>query len=76
MAEERKSTYRNSEGYSDPTTGKALDNIAHKERQKESARLAAISDLIPVLKKTAELVGFEIVGRIVLQDKETGKKYR
>lgn len=76
MAEERKSIYRNAEGYNDPTTGEALDNIAREERQRESDRLAVISELIPILKKTAELVGFEVVGRIVLQDKETGKKYR
>lgn len=67
---------RNSEGYNDPTVGEALNNIALEERQKDASRLAVISDLIPVMKKTAELAGFEVVGRIVLQDKETGKKYR
>lgn len=69
-------TYKNSEGYPDPTTGEALSNIALEEKQREAERLAVISDLIPVLKKTTELVGFEVVGRIVLMDKETGKKYR
>ena len=32
--------------------------------------------LIPVLKQTAELAGFEVVGRITLRDKETGREYR
>lgn len=64
--------HRNSEGYSDPTAGEALSNIAQEERK----RLAAISALIPIMKQTAELVGFEVVGRIVLMDKETGKKYK
>ena len=32
--------------------------------------------LIPVMKQTAELAGFEVVGRITLRDKETGKEYR
>ncbi len=68
--------YKNSEGYPDPTTGEALNNITQEEKRREAERLAVISDLIPVLKKTAELVGFEVVGRIVLMDKETGKKYR
>ncbi len=27
-------------------------------------------------KQTAELVGFEVVGRITLRDKETGREYR
>ncbi len=65
-------THRNSEGYKDPTAGEALSNIT----QEEQKRLAAISALIPIMKQTAELVGFEVVGRIVLMDKETGKKYK
>ena len=35
-----------------------------------------ISDLIPVMKQTAELAGFEVVGRITLRDKGTGKEYK
>lgn len=75
MAEER-SVYRNAEGYSDPTTGGAIENIIREEQQKEAERLSVIIELIPVLKKTAEPAGFEVVGRIILRDKETGKKYR
>ena len=75
MADERRA-YKNAEGYPDPTTGEALSNIAQEERKKDTARLTVISNLIPILKKTAEIAGFEIVGRIVLQDKETGKKDR
>lgn len=67
---------KNSEGYSDPTAGAAWSNMRKIERQKEAERLAVISDLIPVIKQTAELVGFEVVGRITLKDKETGKEYR
>ena len=69
-------SYKNAEGYSDPTVGEAMSNMALEARQKEAERLAAISKLIPVLKQTAELVGFEVVGRITLMDKETGKKYK
>lgn len=68
--------YKNAEGYPDPTTGEAMSNIAMEERQKDAERLAVISELIPIMKKTAELVGFEVVGRIILVDKETGKKYK
>lgn len=64
--------YKNSEGYNDPTVGEAMNNIEAEERRV----LERISALIPVMKKTAELVGFEVVGRIVLVDKETGKKYK
>lgn len=69
-------TYKNSEGYSDPTVGEAMSNMALEARHKEAERIAAISRLIPVMEQTAELVGFEVVGRITLMDKETGKKYK
>lgn len=69
--------YKNAEGYSDPTPGEAMSNIRKEQRQQETAeRLAVISRLIPVMKQTAELAGFEVVGRITLKDKETGKEYR
>lgn len=69
--------YKNAEGYSDPTPGEAMSNIRREQRQQETAeRLAVISKLIRVLKQTAELAGFEVVGRITLRDKETGKEYR
>lgn len=67
---------RNSEGYADPTAGGAWNSIREKERRKEAARMAVISNLIPILKQTAELAGFEIVGRVTLKDKATGKEYR
>lgn len=69
--------YKNAEGYSDPTPGEAMSNIRREQRQQEvTERLAVISRLIPVMKQTAELAGFEVVGRITLKDKETGKEYR
>lgn len=69
--------YKNAEGYSDPTPGEAMSNIRKEQRQQEAAeRLAVISRLIPVMKQTAELAGFEVVGRITLKDKGTGKEYR
>ena len=70
MGSDRKpSAYRNAEGYYDPTAGEAYSNIT-------AERLAAISTLMPILRKVTELVGFEIVGRITFADKETGKRYK
>lgn len=69
--------YKNSEGYNDPTPGAAYANMCREERQQQEAeRLAVIGRLIPVLKQTAELAGFEVLGRIALRDKETGREYR
>lgn len=53
---------KNAEGYADPTAGGAWNNIREKERRKEAARMTVISNLIPILKQTAELAGFEVVG--------------
>lgn len=68
--------HKNAEGYPDPTAGAAYANMEREQRQQEAKRLIAISRLIPVLKQTAELVGFEVIGRITLRDKETGREYR
>ena len=63
-------------GYPDPTAGSAWRNIRKEENRREAERIAVISNLIPIMKQTAELAGFEVVGRIVLKDKRTGKEYR
>ena len=64
--------YRNNEGYRDPTAGKAVGAVAKEERKRNEA----VTSLITMLKQIISLAGFELVGRIVLKDKETGKEYR
>lgn len=69
--------YKNAEGYSDPTPGEVMSNLHKERRQREATeQLAAISKLVQVMKQTAELAGFEVVGRITLREKATGKEYR
>lgn len=68
--------YKNTEGYADPTAGAAMANIGREERQREAERLAAIGDIMPIIRQTAALVGFEIAGRIIFRDKATGREYR
>lgn len=67
---------RNAEHYADPTPGTAMRNIRKEEYQKEAARLLQISILVPMLRQIAEWSGFDIIGRIPLRDKATGKEYR
>lgn len=67
---------RNSEGYPDPTAGDAYKNIVRAEKAADNERLAKVSSLIPILRATAELAGFDIIGRIPLRDRATGKEYR
>lgn len=59
---------KNSEGYSDPTAFEALRNI-----DKEDERFHR---LLHTLFYIYELADFEIEGRIVLIDKQTGRVWR
>jgi hypothetical protein len=59
---------KNAEGYSDPTAYKALKYIADEE--------ARFHKLLYALFDICELSGFEIEGRIVLVDKQTGRVWR
>lgn len=66
---------KNSEHYNDPTPYEAHKNI-RKEEQLEAARMRTISALVSTLKQVADLAGFEIVGRVVLMDKDSGRIFR
>lgn len=67
---------RNAEHYADPTPAATMKNIRKEERQKDAATMLQISILVPLLRQVADLAGFEILGRIPLRDKATGKEYR
>ena len=53
-----------------------MGTVAKEERKEERERNAAVTTLITMLKQIISLAGFELVGRIVLKDKVTGKEYR
>lgn len=59
---------KNSEGYSDPTAFEALRNI-----DKDDERFHR---LLHILFHICELADFQIEGRIVLIDKQTGRVWR
>lgn len=67
---------RNAEHYADPTPAAAMRNICLEKYQKEAARLDRSGDIVPLLRQMANIAGFEIIGRIPLRDKATGKEYR
>lgn len=67
-----KTAYRNSEGYADPTAHAALDPIA----QEETALESKVNFLIKVLKFTANEAGFDVVNRIELRDRNTGRLFK
>lgn len=67
---------RNAEGYADPTVKGAWDHMCQTKNQYDAKVMDRISRIIPVIKAVAEIAGLEVVGRIVLKDKCTGKEYR
>ena len=67
-----KISYRNPEGYADPTAHDALASIVQAEEAADQRCML----LIRVLKGTIELAGFELAERIVVRDKSTGRVYR
>ena len=64
---------RNQEGYSDPTASVAISHVAREERTEEERTLRRI---IYIMRSVAAAFNFEIVGRITLKDKGTGRIYR
>lgn len=64
--------YRNKEGYADPTAGEAIGTVAREEKKHNEE----VTNLVNVVKQIINLAGFEMVGRITLKDKKTGKEYR
>lgn len=62
---------RNAEGYVDPTAYAALKSIVNDERAEKKAAY-----LVSVLKYIIRESGFELVNRIELKHKRTGRIFR
>ena len=69
---ENKNPYYNSEGYADPTAYSALKPIM----QADAALEGKVNFLIKVLKFIANEAGFDVVNRIELRDRNTGRLFR
>lgn len=63
---------KNSEGYSDPTACKAVTKVMQEEQE----RLRRVTAVVGILKSAADLAGFDLVNRVVLRDRKTGREYR
>lgn len=59
--------FKNNEGYPDNTAGKTIERADRPPR--------AVKQVIYILHLIASLAGMEIVGRITLRDKETGREW-
>lgn len=63
---------KNSEGYSDPTACNAVTKVMREEQE----RLRRVTAVVGILKSAADLAGFDLVNRVVLRDRKTGREYR
>ena len=62
-----KNLERNAEGYPDPTAYGAIANIESKERARK-----VIADILRICREN----GFELVERVTIYDKLTGRVYK
>lgn len=61
---------RNAEGYLDVTAYLGTKNVIQEENERKS------KDLIHTFRLLADMAGFEIVGRITIKHKKTGRVFR
>lgn len=62
---------KNAEGYSDPTACTAMSNILREENEQRR-----VASLIKVLKRIIDEEGFDLIARIEIRDRKTGREYR
>lgn len=64
--------HKNAEGYTDPTAHDAISKVVREENERQRR----VSIVIGILKNAADLAGFDLVNRVVLRDRKTGREYR
>ena len=64
--------YRNPSGCSDPTAYTALSAVQSEQDEPEQR----VNKLIKAIKYIIDLAGFDLVARIEIRDRRTGRLYR
>lgn len=64
--------WQNSEGYNDPTAYAAMQSISNAEAQEAQDRCSA---LIQRIKADIKSSGFDLLERIQLRDRKTGRRF-
>lgn len=67
---------RNSEGYMDPTTHDALTNVMRDQLATCEDADARNNRLIKVIKSIVDIAGFDLLSRIEVRDRKTGRVYK
>lgn len=60
--------WQNNSGLPDPTAYTATETISKEEQR--------VTDLVKVLKYIIRLAGFDLINRIELRDRRSGRNYR
>ena len=64
--------YKNCEGYADVTAGEAMSTVIKEEHDIEKLN----HKLIHTFRFLVDLAGFEIIGRVTLRHKKSGRIFR
>lgn len=64
-------TFYNASGCKDPTAGKAIVKV-EKEEKKVDKRA---KDAVHLCEELLDIADFELIGRIKIRDKKTGREY-
>ena len=64
--------WQNSEGYNDPTAYEGMKPVIQEENRQQKK----VNDLIFVLKFIINLAGFDLINRIEIRDRKSGREYR
>lgn len=70
------SDFYNGEHYHSPTEYAAMKSVEDLRQKKFDEADKRMSKLIQSLKTTIDLAGFDLIARIEIQDRETGRIYR
>ena len=68
--------FRNAEGYPDPTAHTAVSSVLKEQQEKVIGADARCNLLIKAIKYIIDLSGFDLLARIELRDRHTGRVYR
>lgn len=64
--------WKNCEGYNDPTAYAGMKPVIKEETEQQKR----VNTLIYVLKYIINLSGFDLISRIEIRDRKTGREYR
>lgn len=68
--------FHNPEGYPDPTTHAAVSSVLREQQEKIIEADSRCNLLIKAIKNIIDLAGFDLLARIEVRDRKTGRNYR